>query len=662
MKVSKFCLAIFGLKITDGVLASDILDQVVESQDIVRRLEVTYIDNCLGEKTCCDGSQACAGATFEATEDMCKGIMSCINAGSQGSFKPSTNSCNEEKACENAARDSGGIFEAGENSCIGYRACENAGILGGEFYAAENSCKGESACRNLKSAVIGPGSCTGTTSSCTSNWPGQVIIGAGSCTGSFNCQEMTAGLSSDDYPDIIIGDRSCNYNEEQACHSMALITRIGKDSCGGCSYSGGLTVGDSSCRGEKSCVGLNGQNRLNAKNRNSMAVIGSNSCNCQFCCACLANTINLVIPDNTCNTRGTGSEHCCTSNGDINEENESLSVNPNSIITPPTLPLSRLPAKYVLPAPVCSFDASNTALAGDFKCAFTGIISPDDASISMKVLAYDCMLQYDETQFGGTIITPSTSLVNGVAAFDAIADVNPSSGYEGDVNFCIRTDIKDVSNETMVYSSQKAKVTFSYDGLFTITGFETTPYEGISNGETIITKNFGVTAYICDASGDPISNLDDPISNPVSVSLGTNMFVCIDTVVDGTTVASILSFTATKDSVETYDILNSGSNVVIKGLESPNVKVVMIFPARFFDTSSLIKISGKVVVAPNSRRQLVNSRELQIKTQNANFELVVNVVNNDSPFLGVYYGESSASICAMMIYSIVSGFATLLFM
>jgi len=317
-----------------------------------------------------------------------------------------------------------------------------------------------------------------------------------------------------------------------------------------------------------------------------------------------------------------------------------------------------LPAKYVLPAPVCIFDESNTASAVDFKCAFTGIISPDDASISMKVLAYDCSSEYDETQFGGTIITPSTSLVNGVAAFDAIADVNPSSGYEGDVNFCIRTDIKDVSNETMVFSSQKAKVTFSYDGLFTITGFETTPYEGISNGETGITKNFGVTAYICDASGDPISNPDDP----VSVSLGTNMFVCIDTVVDGTKVASIVSFTATKDSVETYDILNSGSNVVIKGLESPNVKVVMIFPARFFDTSSSIKISGKVVVAPNSRRQLVNSRELQIKTQNANFELVVNVVNNDSPFLGVYYGESSASICAMMIYSIVSGFATLLFM
>jgi len=325
---------------------------------------------------------------------------------------------------------------------------------------------------------------------------------------------------------------------------------------------------------------------------------------------------------------------------------------------PPTSELpaendSELPANYFLPAPKCSFDEMNSNTVGDFNCTFSGIISPNHASVLMKVLDHNCIFAYNKTLFGETVVTPTTSLVTNMTSFEAIADVDPSSGHDGDVEFCIRVELLDSSNEVMWYRSEQAKISFSYNGTFIITEFETNPYEGTNNVVTSANKNFGVTADVCDANGTV--NL-----SPAALSIDTNLFVCIRTIVVDTKIQSISSFDAEKKSGENFVIKTPSPNVVVRYLETSSVQVVIKLPALFFANSNNINLSGTVVVTPNSRRHLVISRDLQVQTKNADFGLVVpvNEINDDS-FLRTYYGDSSTSTRATMIHTTIFGIFTM---
>jgi len=260
----------------------------------------------------------------------------------------------------------------------------------------------------------------------------------------------------------------------------------------------------------------------------------------------------------------------------------------------------------------------------------------------MQILGYDCLSDYDRTSFGDTDVAAATSSIAGATSYNAVANVDPASGHDGDVKFCVRTDLKDAySGETMLYRSEQIKVTFSYDGSFTVAGFSTTPFVGIGADATVAAKNFGVTATVCDSAGDKTSS-------PPALSLGTNLFVCIEASVVGTKIPSITSFIAKKDTESDYDVSTPSSNVVIRGLGSSRVKVVMNLPARFFADTTNILLSGSVAVARDNRRRLENSA-LVGDSENAMFGLEIKVQDNNA--------DSSTSDRVMMMSTVIFGVA-----
>jgi len=258
----------------------------------------------------------------------------------------------------------------------------------------------------------------------------------------------------------------------------------------------------------------------------------------------------------------------------------------------------------------------------------------------MEIRAYNCVSSYDATQFGNTAVTAGTNQAEGVTSFNAVANVDPASGHEGNVEFCVRTDLKDADNgETMSYRSEQIQVTFSYNGSFAVSGFASTPFIGIGDEATVATKNFGVTATVCDSAGTKIEN-------PPALSLGTNLFVCIEADVVGTKIPSITSFTATKDTESDYNVNAPSPNVVIRGLGSSAVKVVMNLPARFFANDSNIILSGSVDVTRDdgSRRR----RHLEISiADTAKFTMEVEVKNDTD--------SSSTSERVMLMSTVIFG-------
>jgi len=290
---------------------------------------------------------------------------------------------------------------------------------------------------------------------------------------------------------------------------------------------------------------------------------------------------------------------------------------------------------------------SDGASVGDVTCGFVGIISPNDAIVSMQILGYDCVSTYDPTSFGDTVVTEDTDPASGATSFNAVANVDLSSGHEGEVAFCIHTDLEDAtaSSEIMIFRSEQIKVNFTYDGSFSVEGFSNTPYEGIGLLQTNARKNFGVTATVCDSLGATLSF-------PPPLSVGTNLFVCFETNVVGTIIPAFDSFTAQKGTGIPYDVSVPSSTVVIRGLGSSNVKVVMNLPARFFADATVLNLSGSVVVRRDSRRHLESSRALVSNSENAEFRLVVEV-NVDN---------SSASGCVIMMSTAIFTVAALLFL
>jgi len=319
--------------------------------------------------------------------------------------------------------------------------------------------------------------------------------------------------------------------------------------------------------------------------------------------------------------------------------------------SPTTSPTESLPAGYNLPLPSCSIDVSSGTIV---TCAFAAIVSPSYMSVSMQILNYDCITAFDSSLFGGTLVTAETALASGVTSFDSVASLDASSGFSGDVKFCIRTDLKDAAGESFMFRSEETVVTITYDGSFTfVTNFDIKDFEGIGTEATTARKNFGVTATICNSAGDSISS-------PPPLSLGTNLFVCIETKVAGTKIPSITSFIAEKDAEPPYNLVAASPNVVIRGVGSSKVKVAMNLPARFFADDTVIELSGTVTVERDSRRRLENHRALEeedaseVSLEDTGFQLVIDVIKNDND------DQSSASGRTLIIYTAILCVANLL--
>lgn len=374
-------------------------------------------------------------------------------------------------------------------------------------------------------------------------------------------------------------------------------------------------------------------------------------------CYCLSNNVR---PDGSCNGSWISNNDYSTfvmyggDNLNVNVKADTYCniVDPDDTDSPttnPTIsPTVSLPSKFLLPPPQCTVDGSNNVSVGDVTCNFSNIDSPSDATVSMSVKAFDCITDYDSTPFGNTTVIANTAQDTGVTSFAAVADVDLASGYSGDVKFCVRTDLKDATTgETMVFRSEKIKVTFTYNGDFQVVGLTSTPFVGIGVVATSETKNFGVTATLCDSSGTTVSN-------PPPLALGTNLFVCIKTNVVGTKIPSIATFTAQKVNGSPYDVAAPSPNVVIRGLDSSDVKIVMNLPARFFADSDAINLTGNVIVERDSRRRLANPRDLN-ENSNADFGLTIQVEGTN------INADDSVSVRAVVMSSFIVGIITLLF-
>ena len=111
----------------------------------------------------------------------------------------------------------------------------------------------------------------------------------------------------------------------------------------------------------------------------------------------------------------------------------------------------RLPPSYTLPSPNCTIDVTDGTSLGDVTCNFNGIIGPEDAIVSMEIKDYGFVSNYDSTSFDNTAVTADTSQAIGSTTFEAVANVDPSSGYDGEIAFCVRTELKDATlTETMM--------------------------------------------------------------------------------------------------------------------------------------------------------------------------------------------------------------------
>jgi len=293
-----------------------------------------------------------------------------------------------------------------------------------------------------------------------------------------------------------------------------------------------------------------------------------------------------------------------------------------STLLPETVSQLQLPANFTLPSPNCTVSDENP---GTVSCAYTGI-EADNGVLSVQVLDYDyCANTYN----GPPGIFQGTQTIDGI--FYATAVVDYMSGYDGTVEFCVRTDLSnDSGTEIMRFRSEKVKMTFTYDGTFSVADFTTENYDGIGANDTTASKEFGAHAYLCDAQG----NEDNSFGK---LSIGTNLFVCIETNDGQTKIAEMTEFSATTENgAEFLAIYDTSSNVVITGVNTGKVIAVINFPVRFFSDNSVIVISGSVKVEQDNMqgasRKMTRFQENDQENESgeAEFALLIDVVTDES--------------------------------
>jgi len=289
----------------------------------------------------------------------------------------------------------------------------------------------------------------------------------------------------------------------------------------------------------------------------------------------------------------------------------------------------KTPDEYILPDPECSVETADNSSLGNVKCSIKGIESPDNAIVTMTVLAFDdCVTDYKKEKFGGTEVYQMTEDAVGVSDFSADVEVDHTNGFVGVVQFCIRTDLIDnVLNHSMVFKSKKVNMEFIYNGQFYVDNFSATTYNGIDDEATSEVKEFGVSANLCDINGNTIE------ASLFTLELGEFLYVCIGANEIGVVITSVDEFDAYKAVDEGTVPVDISSYVLSTGFGSPELVASMNLPALFFEDVSPITIVGSVNMGgkPNARR-LKNSSE--ISPESAKFEMVVNVAGDNSSASG----------------------------
>eukprot|EP00588_Corethron_pennatum_P008307 CAMPEP_0194286302 /NCGR_PEP_ID=MMETSP0169-20130528/32255_1 /TAXON_ID=218684 /ORGANISM="Corethron pennatum, Strain L29A3" /LENGTH=662 /DNA_ID=CAMNT_0039032703 /DNA_START=334 /DNA_END=2322 /DNA_ORIENTATION=+ len=317
-----------------------------------------------GQGSCGGHSCRSVGENFKCGANSCNGDSQKSGNGG-GHVLIGDNSCNSVNPCAYIAQVGTGNVTIGNNACGTLKtstyeaACGEVGRHGGTVIIGNGACNNGHACLNVakmqpdSKVIIGISSCSGVYGCKNVE---TAIIGNNACTGNYACGFPTGHL--------VVGNGSCQ--GERACE------RISKDG-------GESIVGNDSCVGEKACY---------IQSSAKSVTIGKNACRCPSCCECLED--GDKVPDNKCNSLGSGSNNCCSSSTQKNNAFDSSGQISDPLGPPPTAATSS-PTSYpsLIPSSLPTTSPSS--------------VSSSPPSTLMETLkAYTIILQdtsFDSTQF-----------------------------------------------------------------------------------------------------------------------------------------------------------------------------------------------------------------------------------------------------------------------
>jgi len=351
-----------------------------------------------------------------------------------------------------------------------------------------------------------------------------------------------------------------------------------------------------------------------------------------------------IVPDNSCNDRGSGVNECCTGNSWY-ERNENFDFkNSAGKTTAPTLPGSlaaqATTTAYAAPA---EFDVTLTTSPGCVFAAGAGVIGTIECTFDTKggadyyvdsaLYSTDCSTGVAPTGVGLDTSNTGFNRAGGDKQYASSYAVtlpiaNSAAATGNDLAFCLRTEVKDKDGDVYDWTGQKIKLAINVVGTFTTNSLSTQTFDGDATAEQNVgTSSFGVSIDRCDENGGVISG------GGTVLTVGENFYLCVKGSKSQVVVSNIQQMTASKDS-DTLSLVAatvSNSNTFVYGNGQNQVVIATRLPATFFASGGAVTFSGSANIVVGARRRL--SRSMQVASvsseESANFSMDIQVAGMD---------------------------------
>ena len=268
---------------------------------------------------------------------------------------------------------------------------------------------------------------------------------------------------------------------------------------------------------------------------------------------------------------------------------------------------------YTVPAPTCTITDND-----EVQCDFASIV-PATGDLAYSITSYtDCTgTATRDAEMTLSAATATAAAGASTVTVDLDTGFTMADGASQAFEFCLLTSLKDGSGNEMFYQGQKISATFTADGAFTVADIASDQFDGVSGTVDTNTKTFTVTASRCD--GHVTRN---PITTP-ALTLGTTLFICLDSDDDSAVIQSVDTFLGSKTNVASTDLLSGNTEVLGLTTAAATVGTRPFLP--FFADADTIDIVGTVtlVVTNNNLRRRHLARILQ--TGSDEFEVLVEV-------------------------------------
>lgn len=274
---------------------------------------------------------------------------------------------------------------------------------------------------------------------------------------------------------------------------------------------------------------------------------------------------------------------------------------------------------YALPAPTCTITTDD-----EVQCDFASIV-PATGALAYSITSYaDCTgtaARTAEMTLSATTGTAAAGL--STVSVDLDTSFTMVDGATEVFEFCLLTSLEDGSGNEMYYQGQKISATFTADGGFTVSGIASDQFDGVSGTVDTNTKTFAITATRCDGhvSRAPTST---------ALTLGTTLFICLDSDDDSAVIQSVDTFLGSKTNVASTDLLTGNTEVL--GLATAAATVGTRPFSAFFTDADTMDIVGTVtlVVTNNNLRRRHLARILQTGSDEFEVQVEMNPVEESS--------------------------------